>query len=1699
MSQQVISKKKHPQRTDVYIFLSCPKDVTAEKHEAERVIEELNEQTFINKIYRLNARLYENEVPPVIGKSAQPTVDDYMGKPADCYLTICIFANRMGTPFTDPTTGRRYQSGTEYEFINAFEGKQRNGTPHILVYRKITKEDADFQKEKVDQFFSARIEGNNADFPGLYASFDTIEEFRKILKKHIEQILFEHPPIQPVKPQFRMINVPPLDEQSIVSRPTELKQLREIIISEKNKPVTITAMRGMGGIGKTHLANMLCFEPIIRETFKDGVIWLEIGQIDDRENQIRKLKILNELANLLDTETEASDIAQATAQLEVLLKDKNYLIILDNVWQTSNILPFTNLNTPSRFLVTTRNGDIALAIGATDFHLDVLTPEQSQQLLAVASNQNADNWDQDTQSAIAEITELCGYLPVKLNLIGSRVDEISGDWHHELQKLKNYPLDDQFNSIMADTLSLLPERIKNCYLDLTIFPRNEPIQGKSLEKLWATRQLGEIETLNMLTLLKNFSLLNKQKNATWLPHDLQREYIDKQFDDNSHIHDRFLNAYLQNPTSGWHTIEDDGYIFDHLIYHLEQSHRYPEIHALFNDEDWAKKRSLPKLLQDFDYAKMLVDEKDIALNIQYAIFDEMLKKRYPSIPIEITSELVVRGLVSSELIGSSIEGMQGDAEKKVQTYISVIEQVEAGAIKEKLALDALGITQNISVNSAQDKASLMLDIFEYLSESNRRKNFRLLWQSIIEIESWKQRKTLLTQILPSLDDGQLTEMKDDLLSSNIPLWQVIFIYEEIKDYLDPIAINELGSFILDKIISARKYDKIDLLDYFIKLLPDALQRNAQKYILPAYMECTIWDPNNHATGEKSSFETLVKWIPIEDLPVLWERALRDVADNDGGVNWRGKLVQWAIIKHWITLNHIGHQQELLNKQIHDFIDMTDPSTLGYQQISWCGVQAQLVRTRPKDKQLNRWQEIYEIACKASWPDGSDFQQIGFKKVWLDEFVFQTPEEFVPSIWQSTLNLFEEVVLKWKAEKSHWDSSARPRNYVQALVSLAQRIPADKLDHHIKSTISLWINYHDYRNNGFAYAPDWAEAIARLLDRLDETYLETQWDYVVKIALSDVGKKPYVHSGQDFLFHIAGSSRNIEWQDKKIIWLLEIIRTQTEPEYQSHQLLYNFHDIPEKYKTLIWLEATQKLDAVNYNDDIFRSFETVYPQILDEFPDITDRINWDFSLWEGMIKSRHSGGYKGFTQILGLAPDKFRLEVYQLIKNQGEFLTPYEYIYVIEFISRDEQQKIIAKLADIWSDETVKELASIIGSNWKSQTIWGFWEYICNYKADHDIWSVALAPHIPEEYITQAYEMSFKHIQWSLWAKACVVLTTRLPQDFADTQWDRLTEILKNDRHAYNIKDIRSSLASSLSEEKLLSILTKHRNTTQSEYKKLTEYDLIGGSLSDYFGSLFLLSSIASKRSELFDLELEDSQRFWNFVINFHKKHKIIPEYGALIYSRYLAFTFPIMLPIIRVLRPIDSVLCLSYIFYIASNLDKLSWQGFYSFDSDYFETHKTLLMRFYERINPYKMLLRGKFNQNRLSVFFYTNLGRVLFLEILIFRFLRLVGLLISIVIFPLVLFFRAILLIIVVDLYRVDERFKQILNIHLRLSNKSVVQEDLDKWISQGKSPDILVYRPLLNKIGGKSLRKSVAEAHENAHTWWYKSITRVKLSKRK
>jgi hypothetical protein len=189
--------------THLRVFLSSPGDVAEERALVRTIVEQ---ELAKERMFRLGAHLevvsWDDPNAPVpldARLTPQAAIDRGIPLPSQCDIVVVVLWSRIGTPFTHD--GKQYQSGTEYEYLEALASKIA-GRPEILVYRRTSPiedawrkrliEETDdqrvAQRDKVTSFF-ARF-SDQAGLPtGGFKSYKSPLEFKEKTKLELRELL----------------------------------------------------------------------------------------------------------------------------------------------------------------------------------------------------------------------------------------------------------------------------------------------------------------------------------------------------------------------------------------------------------------------------------------------------------------------------------------------------------------------------------------------------------------------------------------------------------------------------------------------------------------------------------------------------------------------------------------------------------------------------------------------------------------------------------------------------------------------------------------------------------------------------------------------------------------------------------------------------------------------------------------------------------------------------------------------------------------------------------------------------------------------------------------------------------------------------------------------------------------------------------------------------------------------------------------------------------------------------------------------------------------------------------------------------------------------------------------------------------------------------------------------------------------------
>ncbi|KAJ0976397.1 hypothetical protein J5N97_018362 [Dioscorea zingiberensis] len=288
------------------------------------------------------------------------------------------------------------------------------------------------------------------------------------------------------------------NEKKIYGRYYETKKLIRVLKLEKpniNGNISIVPILGMGGIGKTRLAQFAFNNPEI-ENYFDKKVWVFVSDHFDL------FRITKEIAESLSIDDATPKFPYDTTSLDLLeskikscLREKTFLLVLDDVWsdEWQRILdPLKLAKLKSiKVIVTGRNPTVLAGLETGDrFLLDRLyfNDYRSFFIDCVFGNENPDNYSSALQSIGEQIMEKLNGSPLALKTVGRLLKRnlTEENWKHVLDS-DLWEIGSDANDIMP-TLALsyhhLPEHLQMCFAFCSVFPEYYEIHKHELIGMW---------------------------------------------------------------------------------------------------------------------------------------------------------------------------------------------------------------------------------------------------------------------------------------------------------------------------------------------------------------------------------------------------------------------------------------------------------------------------------------------------------------------------------------------------------------------------------------------------------------------------------------------------------------------------------------------------------------------------------------------------------------------------------------------------------------------------------------------------------------------------------------------------------------------------------------------------------------------------------------------------------------------------------------------------------------------------------------------------------------------------------------------------------------------------------------------------------------------------------------------------------------
>lgn len=397
-----------------------------------------------------------------------------------------------------------------------------------------------------------------------------------------------------------------------VDRFDESDQIIHILYNENlEEPIAGTvALCGTGGFGKTTLAAAVCHDERIQNAFDDGILWVKLSKVPG--NLTGHVEAL--ITQLSDDSPGLPNLEAAITRFRDLIEERDILIVIDDLWDNAHLRPFIQGGKRCARLITTRNLD-ALPDNVTRVKVATMKESEATALLAGGFGD-----DPDLQLVADDLNELAhrvGEYPLLLKLVNGFLRKSSENENRSLPdsitkarqalERRGVTFFDVLNTearnravknTIGVSLELLEDQEKERFLELAAFPENVDIPLSTVQRLWLrTGSVNEFDAedlcvrLNRLSLLLDFNAPTRRIRV----HKVIRDYLCEQSKARlSLVHGELLDAYDDLVNHGqWALLpESEGYLWDHLSFHLIEARRFDELLATVKDWRYIAKKTL---------------------------------------------------------------------------------------------------------------------------------------------------------------------------------------------------------------------------------------------------------------------------------------------------------------------------------------------------------------------------------------------------------------------------------------------------------------------------------------------------------------------------------------------------------------------------------------------------------------------------------------------------------------------------------------------------------------------------------------------------------------------------------------------------------------------------------------------------------------------------------------------------------------------------------------------------------------------------------------------------------------------------------------------------------------------------------------------------------------------------------------------------
>ncbi|XP_074313133.1 putative disease resistance protein RGA1 isoform X4 [Silene latifolia] len=305
---------------------------------------------------------------------------------------------------------------------------------------------------------------------------------------------------------------------NIIGREDDVKAVVDMLLDPNvEENVGFIVVVGIGGLGKTALAQLVYNHDRVGTRFEKK-LWVCVSDQDGKELNVKAI-----LANIIESSTNEKPSNVSTMQsmqtkLQEELKNKVYLLILDDVWtedpnEWEKLSKYLTIGgRGSRVVITTRSEKTAEVVLGKVAHskkymLQGLSDENSWRLFVLtAFKRGSDAANDDQLTTIGKkIVKKCSNVPLAIKVLGTLLFGQTQEKWESFEKNRLPHIETTKNPIMSIlklSYNNLEPSVKNCFRYCALFPKDFEMNKRKLISLWMAQGYIDDSEDYFLILLK---------------------------------------------------------------------------------------------------------------------------------------------------------------------------------------------------------------------------------------------------------------------------------------------------------------------------------------------------------------------------------------------------------------------------------------------------------------------------------------------------------------------------------------------------------------------------------------------------------------------------------------------------------------------------------------------------------------------------------------------------------------------------------------------------------------------------------------------------------------------------------------------------------------------------------------------------------------------------------------------------------------------------------------------------------------------------------------------------------------------------------------------------------------------------------------------------------------------------------------------